>query len=136
MKVITKRQKLIRFADHSPYGWGVVEEYLQEDIAKDEKEAKKWADAEKLIEAKMHRKRTLDDRGHSDRDPQHTRPMPPPSLPPVFVPPPPPHQPVMSSRAFEPVDPHLGYQASVLTVYRWDTLERSAHWEQTDLSFE
>jgi len=44
---------------------GVVEEYLQGDIAKDEKEAKKWANAEKSMEAKMHRKRTLDNRGKS-----------------------------------------------------------------------
>ena len=35
------------------------------DIAKDEKEAKKWANAEKSMEAKMHRKRTLDNRGKS-----------------------------------------------------------------------
>jgi len=105
MKAITERQKLIRFADHSPYGWGVVEEYLQEDIAKYEEEAKKWADAEKSMETKMRRRRTLDDRDYSNRDPQHTHPMPPPPPPPVFVPPPPPPQPLMSSRAFGPRGP-------------------------------
>ena len=102
MQAITDRQKLIRFADRSQYGWGAVEEYLQEDIAKDEKEAKKWADAEKSMEAKMSRKRTLDDRGYSDGDPQHIRPMPP---PPPVCPPPPPPQPLMSARAFGPRGP-------------------------------
>ena len=45
MQAITDRQKLICFVDCSQYGWGAVEENLQEDIAKDKKEAKKWADA-------------------------------------------------------------------------------------------
>jgi len=68
MKATTE---LIRFAYQSPYGWGVVGEYLQEDIAKDEKEAKKWADPEKSIEAKMRQKRMLDDREYNDRSPTH-----------------------------------------------------------------
>ena len=85
MKAIMERQKLICFADRSQYGWGVVEEYLQEDITKDEKESKKFADAEKSMEVKVRRKRTVDDRDYDDRDSQHTRPMPPPT-PPMFVP--------------------------------------------------
>ena len=54
MKAIMERQKLICFVNCSQYGWGAVEEYLQEDITKDEKEAKKWADGEKSMEAKIH----------------------------------------------------------------------------------
>ena len=45
--VIVTQQKLIRLADTSDCGWGAVEEYLKEEIATDEKGAKKWSDAEK-----------------------------------------------------------------------------------------
>ena len=129
MQAITDRQKLIRFADRSQYGWGAVEEYLQEDIAKDEKEAKKWADAEKSMEAKMRRKRTLDDRGYSDGDPQHTRPMPPP--PPVCAPPPPPsHSCPPGLLGLE--DHRPGCPVHALIVCRWDTSKLSARWGQPD----
>jgi len=95
MQAIKDRQKLIRLADRSQYGWRAVEEYLQEDI--EDEGAKKWVNAEKSMKAKMCRKRILDDRGYSDSDLKHTRAMPPP--PQVFAPPPPP-QPLMSARAF------------------------------------
>ena len=90
--------KLICFVDHSQSVWGAVDEYPQEDITKDEKEAKKWADAEKSMEAKMRCKRSLDDRGHNDSDPnKHSQCQPPvhrPLLP----------QPLMSARAFGPLE--------------------------------
>ena len=57
------------------------------------------------MKVKIHQKRTLDDRDHSDRNHQHTCPMPPPSLQPVLVFPLPPPQPLMFSRAFGPWGP-------------------------------
>ena len=67
-KAIAEWQKLIRFADRSEYGWGAVEE----DLASNEKDAKKWADAEKYVEQKRCQKRTQSDR---DVRPQLTPPQ-------------------------------------------------------------
>jgi len=52
------------------------------------------------MKVKIHQKRTLDDRDHSERGHQQTCPMPPPPLQPVLVLPLPPPQPLMFFRAF------------------------------------
>ena len=45
MDLISRRQKLIKFADRSEVGWAVVDEYVDDDLADDSEDEKRmeWA---------------------------------------------------------------------------------------------
>ena len=95
-KAISERQKLIRLADRSEYGWQLVEAYQRDELADNEKDAKKIEEAEKAVELKNRRKR----KQASEKDKMEFQPptsfrppqymgsfgFPPP--PPPFIPPP------------------------------------------------
>ena len=60
MKLLAERQKLIKIADRSEYGWGVVAEYTADKLADDSDDEKRLEKAEKAAErkaAKRKRKR-------------------------------------------------------------------------------
>ena len=60
MKLLAERQKLIKIADRSEYGWGVVAEYTADELADDSDDEKRLEKAEKAAErkaAKRKRKR-------------------------------------------------------------------------------
>ena len=52
MHLITKRQKLIKLADKSEHGWATVNEYLDDELASDEEDARKIK-AEKSAKIKV-----------------------------------------------------------------------------------
>jgi hypothetical protein len=52
VKTIKERQKLIRLADRSELGWGVVKEYIADDLASDSGDEKRIRKAEKAAAAK------------------------------------------------------------------------------------
>ena len=55
--LLAERQKLIKLADWSDYGWGVVAEYQLDELAKDSDDEKKMMKAEKEAERKVLKKR-------------------------------------------------------------------------------
>ena len=55
-KTISERQKLIRLADRSEYGWQLVEAYQRDELADNEKDEKKIEEAEKAVELKNRNK--------------------------------------------------------------------------------
>ena len=59
MELITRRQKMIKFADRSESGWAVVEEYEDDDLADDSEDEKRMEKAERLAEKKLAKKRKL-----------------------------------------------------------------------------
>ena len=59
IELITRRQKMIMFADRSESGWAVVEEYENDDLADDSKDEKRMEKAERLAEKKLAKKRKL-----------------------------------------------------------------------------
>ena len=56
-EAIQERQKLIRIADRSDYGWDVVQEYISDELAADSDDEKKLLKAEKVAEQKSQKKR-------------------------------------------------------------------------------
>ena len=57
MRQISERQKLIKIADRSEYGWGVVAEYQADELASCSEDEKKLEKAERAAERKVMRKR-------------------------------------------------------------------------------
>ena len=57
IKLLAERQKLIKLADRSEFGWSVVEEYTADELAVDSDDEKRIEKAEKLAEKKALRKR-------------------------------------------------------------------------------
>ena len=56
-ELIARRQKLLKLADRSEYGWAMVEEYEEDDLADDEEDEKKIERAEQAAEKRMEKKR-------------------------------------------------------------------------------
>jgi hypothetical protein len=52
-KLLAERQKLIRLADRSEHGWGVVAEYEADELAADSGDEKRIEKAEKAAERKL-----------------------------------------------------------------------------------
>uniref|UniRef100_A0A1X7U8W3 Uncharacterized protein n=1 Tax=Amphimedon queenslandica TaxID=400682 RepID=A0A1X7U8W3_AMPQE len=57
MDAIQERQKLICIADHSDYGWDVVQEYISDELVADSDDEKKLSKAEKAAEMKCQKKK-------------------------------------------------------------------------------
>ena len=55
--LIDERQKLIRLADRSEHGWGVVDEYTADDLAEDSEDEKRIEKAERAAERKAGKRR-------------------------------------------------------------------------------
>ena len=55
--LIEERQKLIRLADCSEHGWGMVDEYTADDLAEDSEDQKRIDKAERAAEQKAGKKR-------------------------------------------------------------------------------
>jgi hypothetical protein len=53
MKLLEERQKMIRLADRSEYGWDVVSEYQSDELAIDSDDEKRISKAEKAAEKKV-----------------------------------------------------------------------------------
>ena len=56
MHLITKRQKPIKLTDKSEHGWATVNEYLDDELASDEEDARKIRKAEKSAKIKVQEK--------------------------------------------------------------------------------
>ena len=57
MDLISRRQKLIKFADWSEASWAVVDEYVDDDLADDSEDEKRMERAERMAERKLAKKR-------------------------------------------------------------------------------
>ena len=57
MRQISERQKLIKIADRSECGWGVVTEYQADELESCSEDEKKLEKAERAAERKVMRKR-------------------------------------------------------------------------------
>ena len=63
IQLIAQRQKLIRLADRSEYGWDAVNEYEKDELAEDDDDVKRLEKAEKAAEQKAFKKRRAVARG-------------------------------------------------------------------------
>ena len=57
LKLVSERQKLIKLADRSEYGWGIVAEYTADELADDSDDEKKIEKAEKAAEKRAAKKK-------------------------------------------------------------------------------
>ena len=57
LKLLSRRQKLIKIADRLEYGWDVVEEYEEDEVAADSDDEKRLAKAEKAAEKKVSKRK-------------------------------------------------------------------------------
>ena len=57
LKLLAERQKLIKIADRSEHGWGVVSEYTADDLADDSDDEKRLEKAERAAERKAKKRR-------------------------------------------------------------------------------
>ena len=86
IQLISQRQKLIRLADRSDYGWDTVHEYEKDELAEDDDDAKRLEKAEKAAEQKAFKKRRAANRGggrgryRRPNAPPAAQPIPPPSM--------------------------------------------------------
>lgn len=56
-ELVNERQKLIKLADRSEYGWGVVAEYVADELADDSDDEKRMLKAEKAAERKASKRK-------------------------------------------------------------------------------
>eukprot|EP00731_Ephydatia_muelleri_P035253 Em0109g8a len=59
IKLLSRRQKMIKFADRSDSGWAVVEEYEDDALASNSEDERKMEKAERAAERKVAKKRKL-----------------------------------------------------------------------------
>ena len=62
MKILSRRQKMIKFADRSEAGWAVVEEYEDDALASNSEDERRMEKAERAAEKKVAKKRKLRER--------------------------------------------------------------------------
>ena len=67
MSLIARRQKLLKLADRSEWGWAVVEEYVEDDLADDSGDEKRMEGAELAAGRKIARKRKAEGLGRGRR---------------------------------------------------------------------
>ena len=79
-QLIAHRQKLLKLADRSEYGWSVVEEYEEDGLADDSEDEKRIEKAERAAERRVQAKRRKEavvdgrERAPHGRDPFHAAP--------------------------------------------------------------
>ena len=67
MTLLTRRQKLIKFADQSESGWADVDKYEDDDLADDSEDEKRMEKAERLAGKKLTKKHKMPEaRGRDD----------------------------------------------------------------------
>ena len=69
-ELLSHRQKLIRIADRSEYGWVVVEEYEEDDLAANSDDEKRLEKAERAAERKVAAKRKKRRDGEARKEPR------------------------------------------------------------------
>ena len=67
-QLIARRQKLLKLADRSEFGWAVVEEYIDDDLAEDSDDEKRIERAERAAERKIVKKRRLEEKEAAKAD--------------------------------------------------------------------
>eukprot|EP00731_Ephydatia_muelleri_P014014 Em0007g1324a len=67
-QLIARRQKLLKLADRSEFGWAVVEEYIDDDLAEDSDDEKRIERAELAAERKIVKKRRMEEKGAEKAD--------------------------------------------------------------------
>ena len=120
LEMIAARQKRIKVADRSEYGWATVDKYEQDQLAADEEDAKRLEKAEKSAGSKAAKRKKVTSTSRSDSGRrQQSRPMEPVRRFPV-------PGPVNSGQPPPCRHSHIdrGHWGHVGTVWRWDTLKQ------------